>query len=154
MKYCVDTSSLLQLQRVYPQDVFPRLWEHVAALAADGRLISSEEVLLELKRKEGDVVSQWAQQHATIFLPPVEQIQNHVTQIMQQFPRLVDARAGKSFADPFVVATAVLQGCTVVTEEAPTGSTDRPKIPDVCRALKLQCIRLIQMIQQEKWQFS
>ena len=80
--------------------------------------MSSEEVLRELERKEKDVVHQWALAHAEMFRAPVKAIQDEVHSIMTDFPKLVDERTGKSFADPWVVATAIHVGdCAVVTEE-------------------------------------
>jgi hypothetical protein len=61
MSYCIDTSALIDAAiRWYPPDVFPSLWTRVEALIETGRLISSEEVLLELEQKEGDILHEWA----------------------------------------------------------------------------------------------
>ena len=72
---------------------------------------------------------------------------------MSSYPRLVDARTGKSFADPWVIATAHMRKCIVVTEEKPTGRPDRPKIPDVCRGMGVRCISFVELIRQEQWRF-
>ncbi len=153
MRYCIDTSSLLQGQRAYPMENFPSLWEHMAQLVEHERLFSSEEVLRELERKEGDVVYAWAKTQETMFVAPIEAIQSEVTAIMKQFPKLVDERTGKSFADPWVVATALyLTDCIVVTEETSSG-TDRPKIPTVCAARQVRWIRLLGLIRAEGWVF-
>jgi hypothetical protein len=153
VKYCIDTSSLLAANRSYPRVVFPTVWENLSQLVKEERLVSSEEVLRELKRKEGDVVYQWAAEHKIMFHPLSTDIQTLVTQIMAQFQELVDARSGKSFADPFVVATAKIHQCVVVTEEAATGSPARPKIPDVCKSFGMTCIRLVELIRREGWTF-
>ena len=153
MKYCIDTSSLLLAQRAYPAKIFPMVWAQLEKLISDGRLISSEEVLRELDRVE-DTVAAWAKAHEAMFLPPVEPIQREVTKIMNDFPKLVDQRLGKSLADPWVVATAVyVGGCTVVSEEVMSGA-ERPKIPTVCAANKIDCIRLFDLIRREGWTFD
>ena len=153
MRYCIDTSSMLQAQRAYPMEVFPNVWEQLEKLVEVDRLLSSEEVLRELERKEQDVVHAWAVKHKQMFIAPVESIQREVTKIMEEFPKLVDERTGKSFADPWVVATAIHAGdCAVVTEERQSGP-DRPKIPTVCAARQLTCMRLIEMIRKESWVF-
>jgi len=66
---------------------------------------------------------------------------------------LVDGRTGKSFADPFVIATAISKQYTIVTGERATGTRNRPKIPDVCRDLNIQCIGFTDLIRQEGWRF-
>jgi hypothetical protein len=39
----------------------------------------------------------------------------------------------------------------IVTDEKPTGSLDRPNIPDVCAAMGMNCIGLLEVIRVEKW---
>jgi hypothetical protein len=68
-----------------------------------------------------------------------EQIQHEVRAILREHRRLI--HAGRSGADPFVVALAKIHDCTVVCEEG-RGKKNLPKIPDVCDALGLRCIKL------------
>jgi uncharacterized protein DUF4411 len=152
MKYCIDTSSMLQAQRAYPMEIFPKVWEHLDALVREGRLQSSEEVLRELERKEQDVVYLWARQRASMFHPLVERIQVEATKIMSDFPKLVDERSGKSFGDPWVIATAIVDDCIVVSEEKPE-TPDRPHIPIVCESRQVKCIKLLDLIRAEGWVF-
>lgn len=154
MNYCIDTSALIDAWvRWYPKEMFPSLWEKVDVLIEDGRLISSEEVLQELERKEGDTLHEWAKERQDLFLPLDDEIQTCGSQVMATHPRLVDARAGKSFADPWVIATARTNDCIVVTGEGPGRSPDRPKIPDVCRDMRIPCIGFVELIRQEEWRF-
>lgn len=143
----------MEMNRSYPVPAFAPLWDNLAKLAEIGALISSEEVLRDLKKKEGDVVHAWADSHEAMFQPLTEDVQRVVTEIMAKFGRLVDARSGKSMSDPFVIATAVTKGCVVVTEEGP-GSEQRPKIPYVCAVLGIKCIRLRDLIVEEGWRFA
>ena len=154
MTYCVDTSAFLDAWvRWYPQELFPSLWTRVDDLIENDRLISSEEVLQGIERKEGDSLYEWAKERQSIFLPLDAEVQRHVNTVMASHPRLVDGRTGKSYADPFVIATALPRKSVVVTGEKATGSLDRPKIPDVCKALKIQCIGFTDLIRQERWRF-
>jgi hypothetical protein len=72
---------------------------------------------------------------------------------MAKYPRLVDTRRGRMGADPFVIAVAKLNNCTVVTNEALTNNIKKPNIPDVCAALNVRCLNILQMIQAEGWVF-
>jgi len=154
VKYCVDTSALLDAwRRWYPLEMFPTLWDKMDVLIEAGRLLSSEEVLQELERKEGDTLHEWAKQRHDLFLPLDDEIQHCAVQIMTSHPKLVDERTGKSFADPWVIATAKTNGCIVVTGEISTGSQKRPKIPDVCRAMGIRTIRIVDLIREERWRF-
>jgi hypothetical protein len=59
MVYCVDTSAWMDgWQRYYPQDVFPSLWTRLDELIGTGQIISSEEVYVELKKKD-DTLHDW-----------------------------------------------------------------------------------------------
>jgi len=133
--------------------MFPALWDKMDTLIEDGRLISSEEVLQELERKEGDTLHEWAKERHHLFLPLNDDIQNCALQIMTDHPKLVDERTGKSFADPWVIATAKTNACIVVTGEFPSESQNRPKIPDVCRDMDIRYIRIVDLIREEQWRF-
>ncbi len=50
-----------------------------------------------------------------------------------------------------MIALALTQGLEIVTDEKPTGSSDRPNIPDVCAAMGVACIGLLDLIKAEKW---
>lgn len=154
MRYSIDTSAILDgWARYYPPDVFPGLWEHLDELIGEGRLIATEEVLHELERKD-DAASAWAKVRPQLFVPIDADIQAAVTAILEQFEKLVDTRANRSAADPFVIALAQIKHCAVVTGEKATKNLDRPNIPDVCQELKLPCLSLLQLIRTEKWVFG
>lgn len=148
-KYIVDTSSLTQMRRTYPKDVFPGAWDKLDSLAESGILLSVENVHEELKSQD-DIVSEWAEKFSHIFLPLDEAIQIKVRAILKSHKNLVDLKKIKSEADPFVVATAILKGCTVVTEEKPSGGPNKSKIPDVCKAYGVECIPIIEMLRREE----
>ena len=154
MKYSIDTSAILEgWHRRYPPDVFPALWKNLDELIGDGSLRATEEVLHELKRKD-DGVFEWARDRPALFVPIDHDIQVEVQEILVTHEKLLDTRSGRSSADPFVIALAKMNACTVVSDEKPTRSPKRPNIPDVCRAMGLHCIDLLDMIREEEWVFS
>lgn len=147
-KYVIDTCSLTKLRTVYPADVFPGVWEKVSQLAEDGVLISVEDVLEEL-RVQDDEVADWAKERSTIFLPLDEQAQARATKILATHPNLIDLKKPNSSADPFVIASAMINSCIVVTEEGNSGGPNKSKIPDVCKHYDIKCIRLLDMLRAE-----
>ena len=153
MKYCIDTSSILHAWiEAYPPDNFPPVWAKIDDLIAKGRLLSSEEVLRELKKKH-DSAYAWAKGSPAMFIPLDEEIQILVASILEKHKRLVDTRNGRVGADPFVIALAKLKNYTLVTNENPTGNLRKPNIPDVCTAMNISSINLLQLIQNEGWVF-
>jgi hypothetical protein len=117
-------------------------------LAAEGRLISVEDVALELQGQEDDV-SEWAESHKDIFLKLTQDIQLQTRSILKDHPKLVDLKRKKSSADPFLIATAMVKRGVVVTEERKSGGPQVEKIPDVCAAYRLPCISLLKLLEQE-----
>ena len=153
MIYCIDSSAWLDgWVRDYPQDVFPTLWDKLAERVSDGVLKCSEEVYVELKKKD-DGIYDWLKARKEVVVPIDEPIQGIVSELLEKYPRLVDTHRNRSQADPFVIATAeILQG-VVVTGEKPRGNLEVPKIPDVCDARNIRCISFLEMLRELGWKF-
>ena len=153
MPYCVDTSAWLDgWQRHYPPDVFPTLWTKLDGLIAAGEIISSEEVYVEIQRKD-DELHDWIKERKQMLVPLDEAVQTRALELLAEFPRLVDTLRGRSKADPFVIATAMERNAVIVTGEMFTGNLDKPRIPDVCRVKNIRCINFLEMIRELKLTF-
>jgi uncharacterized protein DUF4411 len=152
MIYCVDTSSLIAAwDERYPIENFPNFWERVDDLIEDERLISPIEVLNEIKKRSDELHGWLKSRKGAMFRELDDDVQIEVANVLRQFPRLVGEKKLRTSADPFVIALARVTGHQLVTEEKPTGSSNRPNIPDVCSGLGLSCMGLLQLIQHEKW---
>lgn len=153
MRFSIDTSAILDgWRRHYPREAFPGLWDHLEALIRSGDLRASDEVKHELEKKDDDALA-WALEQDRFFVPMDDDIQDAVSAILRDHPRLIDTRRGRSGADPFVIALAKVRGSAVITGETPSGSLNRPKIPDVCRAIGVEPIGLLDLIRREGWVF-
>jgi len=151
--YCVDSSAWLDgWVRDYPPDVFPSMWEKLAECVAAGVLKCSEEVYVELKKKD-DGLYDWLKAHKKVLVPIDEASQGIVLELLEAYPRLVDTHRNRSQADPFVIATAEQLQAVVVTGEKPRGKLDVPKIPDVCDARNIRCISFLEMLRELGWTF-
>jgi hypothetical protein len=139
--------------RRYPPDVIPPLWTKLAALIAGGTLRASEEVGHDLAKKSDDL-HRWTQAQAGLFIPSDERVQEAAAGVLAVQPKLIDTRKGRSASDPFVIAAAQVHGGSVLTEEKASGSTTRPKIPDVCKALGVPVVNLLDLIRQQGWVFK
>lgn len=150
--YCIDTSALIAAwQERYPPENFPAFWKRMDALITAGRLIAPTEVLVETS-KRSDELHAWLSTRKAMFRELEDAIQIEAANVLQQFPRLVGERKLRTSADPFVIALARVEGLQIVTDEKPTGSLQRPNIPDVCTALKMvSCMGLLELIRAEKW---
>jgi hypothetical protein len=138
---------------LYPPQHFPGVWANIENLVSDGSLISTEEVYIEIERKDDDLL-EWCRGRRGIFLPLTEAVQDVASAILAELPTLIDARTGKSMADPFVVATARVTETIVITQEGPTGSGKRPKIPEACDFIGVDWMSLLDLIKVEGWRFA
>lgn len=145
VKYVIDTCSIAELRRRYPRNLFPGVWVHLEGLIATGVLRSIEDVSLELNVQD-DELSEWANSQVDFFIALDESQQQAAKALLVAHPTLVDIKRNKSSADPFLIAAAQLHGAAVVSEEKPSGGPPKVKIPDVCNALGVRQISLLQLI--------
>ena len=154
---CIDTSALIHAwRRAYPIHNFRDVWNRMDGLIGAGRLLSSAEVLDELRKRDDDL-HEWAKRREDIFLDITgDELQIRMADILGRYPRLVDTRRNRSAADPFVIAIAGLHDppLVVVTQEGPTNRIAKPHIPDVCAAEGLDCISILDLIVREDWRFG
>lgn len=154
--YCIDSSALIAAwSERYPIEHFPRFWDALHELLASGRAIAPQEVFTECSKKSDDLTA-WLKKRSAMFVELDEPIQIRAAAILVQFPRLVGARKARTSADAFVIALALERKLTLITEERPTGSPNRPNIPDVLAHPDFICPRLdlLGLIKAEKWIFG
>lgn len=151
--YCIDTSALIAgWGELYPIAQFPSLWDHMATLVGEGRLIAPVEVRNEIKRQD-DALSKWLTGNKAMFVDVDEAIQVRQRAILTRHKRLVDTRKSHFSADPWVIALSLERGAHLITEEKPTNSPTKPHIPDVCRdpEFTCPCSGLLELIRREQW---
>jgi hypothetical protein len=150
--YSIDSSALIHgWRRAYRPKNFKQFWEHLDGLIEQSRLRASVEVYNEIQKKDDELLEWCKERKEAMFVEIDAPTQTHLTRIMKAHPRLVDTAKGRSGGDPFVIALAATANplMVVVSEENP-GKT---KIPDVCDAEGIECIRLADMIEREDWTF-
>ena len=154
----MDTSSLIDLRRRYPPNIFGALWTEIEKLIEQGRLIAPREVLRELQKGDDDMYK-WARKHQTMFVDLDQDQQALLTEILAAFPKWVDVETDRPVADPIVIALA-RQGTlanggakrAVVSHELP-GGKGATRIPNVCQQYGVQHIQLVEMFEMEGWSF-
>ncbi len=155
MRYSIDTSSLIEgFRTLYPYEMLPALWNRdLPGLVESGALKATDEVRVELDRQDDELLT-WVEEYTDFFVPLDQAIQERIREILRDHAPLVHAGRGRSGADPFVIALASLNSdCSVVCEEG-TGSPTQPKMPDVCAALGIRCIKLVEVIREQGWAYG
>lgn len=142
-KYAIDACSLINAAKNYSlkKSTFAPIWEKITEMISAGALISTVEVRDELK--DDDLV-EWSKRNDQLFFPLSEEIQRKATAVLRDFPTMIKMKSTEnSNADPFLVATAVLNGATIVSDERlGDESTGDIHIPNVCRKYGIGCITL------------
>lgn len=140
MSYSLDTNVLISAWNSnYPLDLAPGYWAQLDALAKDGTVRCTKEVLEELAKKEGDL-HVWAKAHPHLFVELDGNQMVATRGILGKFERLTMNLPNRGRADPFVIALAMVQKLTVVTEES-YGNEKRPRIPMVCDHFNVPCVK-------------
>ena len=147
--YVIDSCALINAAQNYnmTKKSFVHIWEAIDTLIQNGELISSSEVIDELR---DDNLKKWVKEHKECFMPLTKEIQNKTTEVLTQFPTMIKIRSsGNSNADPFLVATAAVREGIIVTDEKMGDNNSKDyKIPNVCKALGIPCMNLHTFLDQ------
>jgi hypothetical protein len=160
--YVIDSSSLIELMRTNPIDIYVTVWRKIDELIHGGRLVSPEYVRDEIRRGDDDL-KKWADRRRKMFKSPTSSQIERVTEVLAKFPGLAHSSKDTPDADPFLIALALEKkkmaiedfGTAteriVISEERVRGNEHR--IPLVCRHYGIRCIGIYEMFREEGWRF-
>ena len=155
--YLVDTNFLGTLASVYPDTVFPTLWEKLEVALFSDVVFFHDEVDKELA-VWGAPEYGWYQKNVRqnqIIFPDQKEVDcyQEVVEWVEfgRQPKYRDAAATEFFnvADSWLVASAYRYGATIVTNEASApNSIKKVKIPDVAIQFGVPCISALEFLQR------
>lgn len=148
-RYIIDTSSILSQKDNEPhrRTINKTLWRHIDELVQQKRIVTCSEIIEEVN--DAGIKKWFLDLHGEI-LPIDDEIQENVKKVVTSNPQLVDFKQMKSSGDAFLIATAIKYGLTVITEENKKGEK---KIPFVCRDLRVPCVDILGLCENEGWSF-
>jgi hypothetical protein len=169
--YIIDSSSLIEIKRRYPQDMLPGIWADLDALFQRGQLIAPDEVMREIFQRD-DELTEWAKERDKMFWGIDNTLWEKAKSVVHTFPQMANYDSAKSaHADPFIIGLALelidprqirfeKREVFVVSDEI-SDLIKNPKlpfsqikkIPDVCGHFKLNCINHLEMFKIEKFRF-
>lgn len=162
--YFIDSSALITVNRYYPSKVFPDLWKYIEELLKRKRMFSHEMVFDEIVSTSGpkDEIGKLIAKHKSSFCPITNKQGQLALKILSNFPRLIDPRAKKDEADPWIIALVIEKmeevslfgkdsDFVVVSAESEKSDT---KIPAVCKYFKVRHMNLFQFFEDNGWEFS
>jgi len=159
MAFLLDTNTLIQAKNdYYAFGLCPGFWDWLIAANAAGTVHSIEPVLGEI-RDGNDDLTDWANARPPSFFLPVDGAAAAQLPRVVQWVQAGDFReeAKRDFlakADPVLIAYALAHGRTLATHEVHIeGERRKVKVPTVCRALGVNCVRTFQMLTSEAVRF-
>lgn len=153
--YCFDTSAFVDSWRRYhPPGVFPVIWDKMAELMKEGRIIVCKEVQKEIDNGNDELKTWFKQNNSCVQSYDTEQLTT-VSEIVNKYPKVSQYKKVKPIhADPFVVALAKTKKAKVVTWEGlGGGGSDNPRIPALCAEHGVDSCNMIGFFESEGWKF-
>jgi hypothetical protein len=154
-RFVIDSDTLIRSKREhYAFDICPGFWEALECFSGRGHLCSIIPVKQELLRVSDDLAD-WIRTHAPAdFFAPVDGAE--VVEAFRQVMMWVNSQsqyqpaAREHFAagaDPWLVAYAAVNKCTLVTyEQSRPKSQNSVKIPDAAAAFRVRCCPVHEML--------
>lgn len=149
MLYLLDANVLIRAHEdYYPIDRVPQFWEWLLIYATAGSIKLPYEIHAEIANSKGDL-HDWVtdSSNAKKLILDAHADPDDLNKVLADgyAPDLNDSEIEKVGRDPFLVAYALPFGAdvTVVTKEvsAPSKQRANRKVPDVCAAVGVQCIK-------------
>lgn len=150
--YVFDMSSLKELHDRYPKALFPTIWKHITTLIENGQIYSHIEVLREIKQTiyPTDKLLLWSKKHKKLFIGIDNcqsiQLQNVKQKFNLQYWNNEINRPGP-WADPYLIAMAICESATIITQESKTKAN---RIPPIASQLGVRSINLLDFFQELK----
>ncbi len=141
MMRLLDTNVFITAKNLYyALDLVPAFWSWLEEQAHAENLASTDLVYQELK-DGGDDLADWVKKRRNLMF----RVKSHSPEIACYVGSISEWAQSNNYsshaiahflgcADPFLIAAAANLGGVVVTQEIPSGSQRRIKIPNVCRA--------------------
>jgi len=152
--YTLDTNILINLERQYPRDIFPGIWDALELMVDDQRACICRDVLDELSRG-GDELHSWAKGLDGFVCEVTDAEVKTVVEISVAHPRWV--QGSFNAADPWLIAHASESGRDIVTEEKRAGHgvhDHNQKVPNVASELNIESLTLFELARAETWRFA
>jgi hypothetical protein len=151
-QYVLDSSALFDLRKMYPQHIFPGLWDRFNEMCNQKQIVSTREVFREIKKGNDELIP-WAEQFEEIFLEPCEDELIITADILKYYPDNILAKySTRPWADPLVVSCAKYYSLPIIQHEVV--DANQFKIPPIAKKVGVSCLRLTDFFQDEGWQFN
>jgi hypothetical protein len=161
MIYILDANTFIEAKgRYYGMNICPAYWAWLLNAHKRREIISIEMVKDELSAGN-DELADWVKNNSSIFIPEstVEIQEKFRKEVVSTVYGMTQMKTGSheefmGGADPWLIATALVTGATVVTQEVYKPDIKKKiHIPNVCKLLNVPCINTFEMLHILKAEF-
>ena len=161
--FLIDSSALIApYESYYPFDIAPCFWDQIKENIEQGRIAVLDVVKDEVE-KGGDDLSEWVKglsiaklidRRETAILAHYSEILTYIQTCEFYTPHALADWANANTADPWLIASAIEKGYTIVTFESSAGHlskkfpSKRCKIPDICDVFHAKYDNLFAMMRK------
>jgi hypothetical protein len=150
--FCLDSNVLIQAwQQYYTPKICPSYWEVMNRLGQADCIFIGQSVFDEIATTQDDLY-EWLKKSDIKVHKQDSEVGNQLKKIFAADPShkfLVDNKKGRSLADPWVIAHAIVADACVVTKELNAlQGKNKIKIPNVCRNMGVRCINDFDLIHE------
>jgi hypothetical protein len=164
IKYCLDTSAFITMHRYYPESLIPDLWTNLEMLFNNNNIISHEIVFNEIVPRTGnkDWLAIWIDSFKIHFLSRTQNQVDRLSDILRNFPKLIDTESEKEQADPWLISMLVeimenegIFGSQSSYVMVTTESEKSPKkLPAACRHYNIRHMNLFEFFNSNGFIFN
>ncbi len=156
--FWLDCNVFVQAKNLYYAfDLAPGFWLKIMDCSKSGQICCPMMVYTEIA-KGGDDLTEWATKAKSLdfFTDPDRSVQKQLARVLAHVnakDKYHPAQAAKfmSGADPWVIAAAMANGGTVVTQEKLVGAdSSKVKIPNICNEFGVPYLNSYEMLRKLK----
>lgn len=142
--YCVDSSALIDINRIYPErnSFFTNIWKKLDDLIDDARIIAPLEVYEEIKVHEDEIFNWCKDRKKRIFFDVEDELEDMVKIVHAKYDpahlATMTSFTGR-WADPWVIALSKVHSATIVSSEKVRPNS----IPFVAKIVEVKCVNVL-----------
>jgi len=141
--FLLDSNVFIFAKRdYYPLDRVPEYWYWLLHQAEIDNIKIPRQIFDELQGHD-DELQAWLKENEDTMVLAGDGLDARVGEVLACYcDDITEAELESLGADPFLIATGLLNGCDIVSKEGskPAAQRANKKVPDICRALGVRCI--------------
>lgn len=154
-KFIIDACSIISQNpnSTYPRHIYVGLWEAIDDLVNRHEIVTCKQIASEVSSgKNDDISKQWISNSGIVILEEDKLVQEKVKEVVNATPKLLRFKTShNSSGDPFIIATAMENNLTIVTEE---NQRSPIKIPQVAEKFGVKSVSINELAQLKGWSFE